>query len=278
MGLENIGEFPCDVKDESDYICLMAHVLVLAGGLATRLHPITLSIPKCLVPCGGHSFVDYTLAWMGANGVRRATYVVGHLGEMVIEHLQSVRYPGLTVDWISEGDIRRGTGGAVDLACARGEVGEDFLLMYGDSFLPVDFSAVWESARRLRAPALMTVFHNRGELDRSNLHFQPPLVTLYSKDPEVQHHEKFQYVDFGLSYWRTEIWRKNSLNQAAWDLSTLMAKQAASGLMFGLEVHTRFYEIGSPTGLKDFDLLLQGKIDQKLSAVVHSHLKRLTTV
>jgi MurNAc alpha-1-phosphate uridylyltransferase len=260
----------------------MSHAIVLAGGLATRLYPLTETMAKCLVPCGNRPFVDYSLAWMAATGVTRATFVLGHFGEQVAAHLGSLSVEGLEIDWIQEGEKRLGTGGAVALAaplavpdayCETGAsaAGTGFLVVYGDSFLPTDFSKIPDA----RAQALMTVFHNQGALDTSNVHFASGMVQKYSKDREVQKRENFQHIDYGISYWKRDYFYKHAPRKDVWDLAELMSTTAARGDMHGLEVRERFYEIGSPQGYAEFQALLEGKVDRKLSSMIHSTLKRI---
>jgi NDP-sugar pyrophosphorylase family protein len=221
----------------------------------------------CLVPCGNRPFIDYSLAWMAETGVTRATFVLGHFGEDVAAHLGSLKVDGLEIGWIHEGEKRLGTGGAVAKARPDG----DFLIVYGDSFLPTDFSKIPAGD----AAALMAVFHNRGSLDASNVHFADGRVTMYSKDPEVQKRENFQHIDYGISYWKSDYFYKHAPQKEVWDLAELMSATAARDDMRGLEVRERFYEIGSPAGYREFQDLLEGKVDRQLANMIHSTLKRI---
>lgn len=253
----------------------MAHVLILAGGMATRLKALTSAVPKCMVPCRGRPFLEYPLAWMSHFGVTRATFVLGHMASPAIAHLERLRIPGIEIDWVIEGEQRLGTGGALDLAFARLSFRDDVLVMYGDSFLAVNFADVLTQARTLRAPALMTVLRNEGQWDTSNVHFEPPRVRRYSKDPAVQSREQFRYIDYGLLYFQTSFFQAQSPRAASWDLSQLLETIAARDQLYGLEVHQRFYEIGTPPAYEEFNRLLEGKIDPKLATMIDSCVQRL---
>jgi len=246
------------------------HAIVLAGGMATRLYPLTQSIPKCLVPCAGRPFIDYQLMFMANKGVQRVTFVLGYLGEMAVEHLQKLKVPGLHIDWILEGSQRLGTGGAVDLALRSGSIGEAFLVVYGDSFMPIDYGQVWQTAVNLQSKAMMTVLHNKGQFERSNCSFKSPWVPHYSKDPVVQARERFEYVDYGVTYWQTEAFKMASPELPVWDLADAMRSLSLAGKMHGLEVGERFYEIGSPSGLSEFRQVLDGEIDHELGSMLKS--------
>src|SRR5437764_9449211 len=87
-------------------------VAVLAGGLATRLRPITETIPKAMVEVAGRPFVDHQLALLARNSVRRVVLCLGHLGEQVERHVGSARY-GVQVQYSHDGDRLLGTGGAL---------------------------------------------------------------------------------------------------------------------------------------------------------------------
>ncbi|MGZ3722969.1 MAG: sugar phosphate nucleotidyltransferase [Bdellovibrionales bacterium] len=248
----------------------MSHAIVLAGGLATRLYPLTENMAKCLVPCGNRPFVDYSLAWMAETGVTETTFVLGHFGDQVAAHLSTLDVRGMKINWIHEGEIRLGTGGAITKALGANPL-KEFLVVYGDSFLPTNFADISSP----EAKALMTVFHNKNAFDASNVHFANGWVEKYSKDKEVQKREDFQHIDYGISYWKSDYFQKHRPQAEVWDLAQLMSETAARGDMRGLEVKERFFEIGSPAGYQEFQDLIAGKVDRPLANMIHSTLKRI---
>src|SRR4029077_4747165 len=114
--------------------------VILAGGLATRMRPLTERIPKSLIPAGGRPFVDHQLEHLAAHGVTEAVLSIGHHGGALRAHVGDGARFGLGVRYVDEGSELRGTAGALRLALDEGVLEETFLVTYGDSFLPVDFA------------------------------------------------------------------------------------------------------------------------------------------
>jgi NDP-sugar pyrophosphorylase family protein len=237
--------------------------VILAGGLATRMRPVTEQIPKALIPVAGRPFIDHQLDWLGGHGVDRVVLSIGYRGEMLRAHLRDntddgARF-GLRVRYVDEGANLRGTAGALRLAADEGALDEAFLVTYGDSFLPVDFAAVWRAFRASGKPALMTVFANRGRWDASNVIFDGRSVTLYDKHHRTRPAADFAYIDYGLSGLERRLVIADVPDPGLGtqsDLADLFFTLSRRGDLAGLEVHQRFYEIGSPAGLTDFETWL----------------------
>ncbi|HTZ09626.1 MAG TPA: sugar phosphate nucleotidyltransferase, partial [Acidimicrobiales bacterium] len=153
--------------------------LVLAGGLGTRMLPVTEQVPKCLLEVAGRPFAHWQLEWLASEGVDRVVFSIGHLGQAVRREVGDGSRFGVRVDYVDEGPELRGTGGAVRLAVEGGGLDESFFVLYGDSYLTVDLGAVARTFARRGAEALMTVFRNRGRWERSNAVFDGTMVTLY---------------------------------------------------------------------------------------------------
>lgn len=232
--------------------------LILAGGLATRMRPLTDTIPKALIPVGGAPFVDHQLRWLAGHGVTDVVLSIGYRGEMLRAHVGDGARFGLRVRVVDEGTRLRGTAGALRLALEEGVLDEELLVTYGDSFLPVDFAAVFGAFRAAGQPALMTVFRNEARWDSSNVIFDGRMVTLYDKHHRTRPAADFAYIDYGLSALRRDLIaaevpaleRASSDGKA--DLAELFHALSRRGALAGLEVTERFYEIGSPAGLEDF--------------------------
>lgn len=252
----------------------MTQAIVLAGGMATRLYPITKDIPKCLIPFSGRPFVDYQLAWMSKNGVDRVTFILGYLSGQAVSHLKTLDFPSLKIDWIEEGPSRMGTGGAISLALKQGAIKDDFLIVYGDSFLPISFSDVWLASKLRQSTALMTVLHNRGQFDRSNCKVIGNKVALYSKDTAVQSRHEFQHVDYGVTFWTQAAFKEFAPAKDVWDLAEIIEPMASCGKLDALVMDQRFYEIGSSDGIRDFQDLVDGRIDPPFANVINSILPK----
>jgi NDP-sugar pyrophosphorylase family protein len=238
--------------------------LILAGGLATRMRPLTETIPKALIPITDVPFVDHQLRWMAAHGVTRVVLSVGYRGDMLRDHVgDGARFGLAEVQVVDEGTALRGTAGALRLALDQGVLDEAFLVTYGDSFLPIDFAPVWDAFLTSGAPALMTVFHNAGRWDTSNVIYRDGRVELYDKRRATRPAAEFQFIDYGLlamkrSVIATRVPAPRAPDEKA-DLADLMHALSRAGELAGLEIRERFFEIGSPEGLEDFEAWMRAR-------------------
>lgn len=226
-------------------------VAILAGGLATRLRPITETIPKSLVQVAGRPFIEHQLEQLAREGIRRVVLCVGHLGEMVRDVVGDGARFGLHVQYSFDGPKLLGTGGALRQALPLLDA-DPFFVLYGDSYLPIPFAPVAETFLRSGRQGLMTVFRNEGSYDTSNVVFEQGRIVVYDKKakrPDMRH------IDYGLELLRPAAFAPFT-DRAAFDLADLLQDLLARGQLAGHEVLTRFYEIGSHTGLNELDRLL----------------------
>lgn len=225
-------------------------IAVIAGGLGTRLYPITKTIPKSLVDIAGESFLDWQLRLFARRGITRVVLCVGHFADQIEDHLKRRGSCGLDVQLSYDGDSRLGTGGAVRRALPL--LGDDFLVTYGDSYLDIDYRAVTEAFRATADPALMTVFRNEDCWDHSNVEFDGTLVQVYDKSRRTP---RMAHIDYGLLAMRREAFDP-WLDHPAFDLADLLGPLASAGRLVGFEVFDRFYEIGSVQGIADLERYL----------------------
>jgi N-acetyl-alpha-D-muramate 1-phosphate uridylyltransferase len=233
--------------------------VILAGGLATRMRPITESIPKALIVADGRPFVDHQLAWLGSHGVTDVVLAIGYRGDMLRAHVGDGARFGVRVRYVDEGTELRGTAGALRLAADQGALDSELLVTYGDSFLPIDFGEVFEAFRASGKPALMTVYRNAGRWDTSNVVFDDGRVRLYDKQRRGRPAQDFAYIDYGLSAFRRSLILDEVPSGQKADLADVFNALSLRGELAGLEVSERFYEIGSPAGLEDFAAWLRRK-------------------
>jgi NDP-sugar pyrophosphorylase family protein len=224
---------------------MMLPVAVLAGGLATRLRPITETIPKALVEVEGRPFVHWQLEYLWGQGVRDVTLCIGHLGEMVRDSVGDGSAFNIRVTYSEDGPLLLGTGGA--LRAALPLLGQEFFVLYGDSFLPIEFGPVVQAFRKSGKSALMTVLHNSDRLDQSNVWFEGGRMIVYDKRSPVP---QMQFIDYGLSALRAEPLLRYAASEV-FDLADVFHDLSTRGDLVGHEVHERFYEIGSPSGLEE---------------------------
>ena len=226
-------------------------VAILAGGLATRLRPLTERVPKLLIEVAGEPFFSHQLRLLRGAGLRRLVVCVGHLGEMIVDQYGDGRDWGLSLTYAFDGDTLLGTGGA--LIRALPQLGEAFFVLYGDSYLPIDYRAVGESFLTAGAPGLMTVYENRGRFDRSNVWFEDGRIRAYNKHqpmPEMQH------IYYGLGVFRAEAFDGYPRTTPV-DLADVQRDLSAQGKLAGFTIRERFYEIGSHAGLQALDDFLR---------------------
>ncbi len=221
--------------------------VILAGGLGTRMRPLTDACPKTLLPVCGRPFAYHQLHWLAAQGVTEVVYAIGHQGELIRDYWLREPPPVPSVRYVDEGGHLRGTGGAIRLVLEQGVLEESFLVIYGDSFLPVDFAPIWQAFQSSGQPALMTVLRNEGRWDRSNAIYEDGRVVLYDKTANAA----MRYIDYGLSVFRRDLF--DTIPDKVFDLSTLFRDLSVRGELAGFEVHQRFYEVGSPDGLADLE-------------------------
>lgn len=231
-------------------------VVILAGGLATRLHPITKTIPKALVEVADKPFIFHQLDLLRHNGISRVVLCVGYLGEMIQETLGDGSEFGVRIDYSFDGSRLLGTAGAIKRALPLLE--NEFFILYGDSYLDCDYQAVYRVFAASRQPALMTVCHNTNQWDQSNILFDKGRIILYDKrqpTPQMEH------VDYGLSLAQQNIFDGVPLDAPS-DLADIFHNLSTQGRLAGFEIHHRFYEIGSPQGLEETHRYLLSKLNQ----------------
>jgi NDP-sugar pyrophosphorylase family protein len=230
----------------------MLPVAILAGGLATRLGPLTQTLPKSLIPIDGEPFIVHQLRLLRNSGVQCVILCVGHLGNMIEQVIGDGRSFGVKVDYSYDGPTLLGTAGAVRTALPK--LGETLFVMYGDSYLPCDYAAIEQAFLRSGKLGLMTVFRNDGQWDASNVEFEGGRILSYSKKNRTA---RMHHIDYGLGAFHAEAFEKSS----APDLADVYADLLRRDQLAAVEVHERFYEMGSPAGLKEMTRFLTRRGD-----------------
>jgi MurNAc alpha-1-phosphate uridylyltransferase len=225
---------------------------ILAGGLATRLHPATRSTPKSLVLVAGEPFVAWQLRLLARQGLTRVVICAGHLGGQVEKFVGDGTAFGCQVRYSFDGEQALGTGGA--LLRALPMLGDGFLVMYGDSYLRQPFLPVWDAFQKSGKAALMTVFRNEGRWDRSNVQFESSetggRILRYDKTASSANGDALTHIDYGLGCIRSDrlaAWTQ----EECFDLALFYRAMLEQGELAAIEATGRFYEIGSPSGLAE---------------------------
>ena len=237
----------------------MFPIVILAGGLATRLRPITEKIPKSLIEINGEPFVYHQLELLEKKGFKKIHFCLGFLGEQVEKVVKESEYfRRLSISFSYDGNTLLGTGGTIRKII--NQLPEYFFVTYGDSYLDIDFNDIQEifESKKQNYNSLMTVYKNKDLFDTSNVIFENGLIGLYSK---LRKDSRMAHIDYGigiLSNKSMDIYDNNII----FDLGELYENLSLKRELYGYEVFQRFYEIGSLQGIEDLSNYLKIKNKQ----------------
>jgi NDP-sugar pyrophosphorylase family protein len=223
--------------------------VILAGGLGTRLRPLTEQTPKPMVEVGGRPFLEYIVEHIAAQGFRDLLLLIGHLGEHVSDHFGDGGRFGVSIEYSRE-PRPLGTGGAIRFA--REKLSSEFLLLYGDSFLPIDYVEVAAAFRQSRRPAMVVTYDNQaGYTDVfNNISVDAAgCVTRYEKgviDPELK------YVDAGALCLHRSVFAEVPVGSVVSLEQELFPQWIAARQLAAFSTKQRFYDIGTPARLQEF--------------------------
>jgi NDP-sugar pyrophosphorylase family protein len=225
-------------------------VCILAGGLGTRLGERVRDTPKPLLEVAGEPFLLHQLRLLAAHGARDVVLCVGYRGEQIASRIGPERF-GIGVRYSFDAPELDGTLGAIRRALPL--LGERFLVLYGDTYLRIDYTHVARVWIDSDLPALMTVLRNEGRWDASNAVYENGRVTAYDKaSPTADMH----WIDYGLGGLTADA--LSAVDEEESELAGLYARLAALHRLCGYEATKRFYEIGTPAGLREADAFLRG--------------------
>ena len=227
---------------------MLPTICILAGGLGQRLGERTARTPKPLLEVAGEPFLFHQLRLLAKHGAVRVVLCVGYLGEMIEERVGRERY-GITIDYSYDSPRLDGTLGAIRRALPL--LGDRFLVLYGDTYLRLDYGAAVASWIESDASGLMTVLRNDNLWDTSNVVYADGRVLTYDK-----HHltSKMHWIDYGLGGLKSEALR--AVDEREGDLAVLYQRLAETGSLYGFLATERFYEIGTPAGLAETEAFL----------------------
>jgi N-acetyl-alpha-D-muramate 1-phosphate uridylyltransferase len=229
-------------------VTVLPTVCILAGGLGTRLGDRVADTPKPLLEVAGRPFLSHQLQLLSEHGARHVVLCVGYLGEQVEEWIGGEAF-GIRIEYSYDAPGLDGTLGAIRRALPL--LPDSFLVLYGDTYLRMDYAAAaaaWTDSGRL---GLMTVLRNDGRWDTSNAVLADDRVVTYDKEAPAP---EMRWIDYGLGGIEA---RAIALVPAGEnDLARLYRRLAELGELFGYEAQERFFEIGSPEGLADAEAFL----------------------
>jgi len=228
----------------------MFPVVIIAGGLATRMRPLTEKIPKSMLDINGKPFIEHQLKLLSSKGVTNVILCLGFLGEQIKDFVKDGRRFNINVDYSFDGKKLLGTGGAIKNLSVK--LPENFFVLYGDSYLNIDYKTVEEAYKKAGKKALMTVYKNEGKFDASNVVFKNDEIVLYSKKIKTP---EMNYIDYGLGVFNKSVFDELPEDEN-FDLAYIYEKLSLNKELSGCEVFERFYEAGSPRGLEDLKKIL----------------------
>ena len=223
-------------------------ICILAGGLGARLGVAVRDTPKPLVEVAGEPFMLHQLRLLADYGASEVVVCVGYLGEQIVQRVGDERY-GIRIGYSHDGPRPLGTLGAIRAAAPQ--LGPRFLVLYGDTYLRIDYAAVAAGWARSGQPAMMTVLRNEGRWDVSNACFDGRRVTTYDKGAPIP---AMRWIDYGLGGLERRM--LDLVGEEVTDLADLYHELAGRGSVFGFEATNRFYEIGTPESLAETSAFL----------------------
>lgn len=224
----------------------MLPIAVLAGGFGTRLGSLTQTTPKCMLPINGKPFVYWQIQLLKRAGFKDFVFCVSHLSDEIQGYVQDGSRFGIKVTYSLDGETQLGTGGAIVKALPL--LGSDFAVIYGDSYLPIDYSSIELAFKKSSTPGMMSIFKNFGKFDKSNSELLSGGYVNYQKGSKSI---RMSYIDYGLMYFKAEVFETLKANQDI-DLADICEQLSKTKKLVGFEVFERFYEIGSIKGIEEF--------------------------
>ncbi len=236
-------------EDTGDRVQRLPPVCILAGGLGTRLGELVRDTPKPLLEVAGEPFLMHQLRLLAGHGAHRVVLCVGYHGEQIRARIGHERF-GIEIHYSFDAiSGRDGTLGAIRRALSL--LGERFLVLYGDTYLRIDYRAVARRWERSGLPAVMTVLRNEGRWDVSNAVYGDGLVLRYDKHSQTP---EMRWIDYGLGGLTARALDLAPPPES--DLAVLYERLAAKNELLGFEASARFYEIGTADALRETEAFL----------------------
>lgn len=228
-------------------------IVILCGGKATRLYPLTKKIPKSMIRFEGKPFLEQQLDLLKKNRIFDIVLCVGYKAEQIKKYFGDGKNFGVEIKYSSDKKRLLGTGGA--LKKAENLLEDSFLVMWGDSYLPFNFQKAIKFFKKSNKPGMMIVFKNLNKYEPSNVEVKNNLVKSYSKKRKTK---KMKYIDYGVSIYRKEVLKYLPKNQVC-DLTKLQQALIKKRQLLAYPAEKRFYQIGSPDGLEELKNYIKRK-------------------
>jgi D-glycero-D-manno-heptose 1,7-bisphosphate phosphatase len=239
-------------------------VVILAGGMGTRIRSLSQNLPKALIPVDGRAFIEHQFDLLRGYGLHRVLLCVGHGGDQIRRHVGDGSGFGMQVDYSEEDpSALMGTGGA--LLNAWSKLDDVFMVLYGDSYLPFDFGAMAQAWAKLRSPVLMSVYRNLNQWDPSNTIIADGRVVRYDKHLKPG---EAPYIDYGVTIYKKEVFAPYRGSPLPIDLAVILSDAVKRDAVASYTTAQRFYEIGKPEGFQSLENLLRKTSDDRTTPAV----------
>ena len=232
-------------------------LLVLAGGLGTRVKKHIGEKPKALVDFNGRPFIYYFIKNYVDLGISSFIFCLNYKGKEIQEFIESCKFLNINFEFHYDGCKPLGTAGSIIKIIEL--LPNNFFITYGDTLLNIDFDLLTRKYEQLNTNALMTIYKNFNHLDKSNVKKISKYKIFYEKN---NHDNEMNYIDYGLSVVNKKIFKKYDPNTVL-DLSKIFFDLSIDNQLCGLEVSERFYEIGSINGIFDTKNFLMEKFNER---------------
>lgn len=231
----------------------MTQIVVLTGGKATRLYPVTKDIPKSMIKINGVPFISHQINLFKKNNISDVVLCIGVFSDQIIDYVGDGSKLGVSVKYsVEHATELLGTLGA--LIKAHDLLSDIFFVTFGDSYLEIDYQRIYDEFIHSNKMGMMTVYKNNSKYVSNNTAIKNKLVTKYDKSNSIE----FEYVDYGISIFRKKVLdffpREKNL-----DLTILNQKLIFMNELAAYEVYQKFYEIGTFEGIADLELHLKSK-------------------
>ena len=219
---------------------------ILAGGLGTRLRPLTEKVPKAMIPVNGRPFLEYEVDLLRKNKVDDLVLCLGYLGEQVEAHFGDGKRFGVRIGYSHDGKELLGPIGG--LKTAEPLLQDEFFVTYGDAYLRMDYAGLMAALRRSRKLAAMAVYRNEGRFGKSDVIARGGLVAAYDKKRTLP---GMSWVNFGVSAMKKEALAGVEAGKPC-DEEAFYGRLVKRRQLAAYETYERFYEIGSERSLAEF--------------------------
>lgn len=228
------------------------NAIILSGGKATRLSPLSDNLPKSLIEIKGKPFLYWQIELLKSKGIKNIILSLGHMKEKIEKYVIENNCFDINIKLVDDGKSSKGTGGAVKKA--SGIANDVFFVINGDSYTDIDFELLRNKYYESKFPAMMTIFKNTNAYDKSNISIRGDKVVYYKKENKDNN---ILYIDYGVSIFSKDIFKNYKKDR--FDLEEVYQDLIEKNALTYFEVYDRFYEIGSFDGIKDFENYLNQK-------------------